>query len=442
MWAAAAGTRPRRRRLDGDLRKGRQLGVEAGHQRRSAGRHAQELRGSGRAVYRGKFAGKITVHPDDTFSADQIRVDIQHPSTLTDEGKTPGSPATTCCQPTPAAARSSPSANRMGLPRTCSISGSTPSRAAARRSTSAPAFSVRPNCGQPTSPPASGTRSHCTCCGRRTRRPAPSTSGSTACRSSRRRTPRPRPTTNSLFFQTGLHRRKIYNVTTTDTLYFDDFIEADAMADAGIAAPTPDNGTGGTGGAAGMGGAAGAGGGSAAGAGGSSSPLGGAGGIVGSAGTTSSGAASGGMTTSTGGTGPLPTAGTSGTRRPAPARRPSAPTPTPAAAHSLRAVKPRGRRCSPPSSSAQAHSVVALANATEPITGTGPGHRYQAAARQPYGTTTLGGSLKSFFGSSAAAKRSRAIETSTKSMASLLATCSSPALASSGLPCAWRAIAA
>src|SRR5882762_10141617 len=41
----------------------------------------------GEQVYTGKFAGKITVHPDDTFTFGQNRVDIQHPSTLTAEGK-------------------------------------------------------------------------------------------------------------------------------------------------------------------------------------------------------------------------------------------------------------------------------------------------------------------------------------------------------------------
>src|SRR4051812_27116473 len=42
----------------------------------------------GEQVYRGKFAGKITVHPDDILPPyNQDRVDIQHQSTLTGEGK-------------------------------------------------------------------------------------------------------------------------------------------------------------------------------------------------------------------------------------------------------------------------------------------------------------------------------------------------------------------
>src|SRR5438477_2286075 len=40
----------------------------------------------GEQVHTGKFACKITVHPDDTFNG-QDCVDIQHQSTLTAEGK-------------------------------------------------------------------------------------------------------------------------------------------------------------------------------------------------------------------------------------------------------------------------------------------------------------------------------------------------------------------
>jgi len=98
---------------------------------------------------------------------------------------------------------------------------------------------------------------------------------------------------NTLFFQTGLHRKDPANFD--DTIYFDEFIEADAEADAKIAAPTVETGTGGTGGmggAGGMAGAAGAGGGSAAGAGGSGgSSAGGTGGATSTAGTSSGGVA-------------------------------------------------------------------------------------------------------------------------------------------------------
>lgn len=40
----------------------------------------------GEQVYMGQYAGKITVHPEDTFTFEQNRVDIQHQSTLTAEG--------------------------------------------------------------------------------------------------------------------------------------------------------------------------------------------------------------------------------------------------------------------------------------------------------------------------------------------------------------------
>src|SRR5260221_6817525 len=58
---------------------------------------------------------------------------------------------------------------------------------------------------------------------------------------------------NTLFFQTGLHRKDPANFD--DTIYLDEFIQSDSLANAGIAAPTPDpaGGSGGTG----MGGAAG-----------------------------------------------------------------------------------------------------------------------------------------------------------------------------------------
>jgi len=93
---------------------------------------------------------------------------------------------------------------------------------------------------------------------------------------------------NTLFFQTGLHRKDPANFD--DTIYFDEFIEADTMVDAKIAAPSAD--PAGTGGIGGMAGTAGAAGGSAAGAGGGGNPGGGSttGGSASSAGTSSGGA--------------------------------------------------------------------------------------------------------------------------------------------------------
>jgi len=111
---------------------------------------------------------------------------------------------------------------------------------------------------------------------------------------------------NTLFFQTGLHRKD--PAEFTEVIYFDNFIEADSQADAAIAAPTPDP-SGSVGGAGGVAGAAGAGGGSTAGAAGSNSPTGGTAttGGANTAGTTTGGApisagTSGSATTSTAGT--------------------------------------------------------------------------------------------------------------------------------------------
>ncbi|HTA38566.1 MAG TPA: heparin lyase I family protein [Candidatus Acidoferrales bacterium] len=102
-----------------------------------------------------------------------------------------------------------------------------------------------------------------------------------------------KPDGNSLFFQTGLHR--ILPQNFVDTIYFDDFLEGDTLADAQIAAPVqpgsiPDagtdaNGTAGASGTAGSSGASGASG--TAGASGAS----GFAGTSGSAGTTQTGSA-------------------------------------------------------------------------------------------------------------------------------------------------------
>ncbi|HVZ71790.1 MAG TPA: heparin lyase I family protein [Polyangia bacterium] len=112
-----------------------------------------------------------------------------------------------------------------------------------------------------------------------------------------------KPNANDLYFLTGLHR--VLTQPYTETIYFDDFIEADAQSDIKIGAPTdgtPDGGaTGGSdgGGTAGNGGSTGAGG--AAASGGTT----GDGGSTTTGGTTGSAAgstgSSGGATGSTGG---------------------------------------------------------------------------------------------------------------------------------------------
>ena len=110
--------------------------------------------------------------------------------------------------------------------------------------------------------------------------------------------------TNDMFFQTGLHR--VLMQPYTETLYGDDFIEADAMDDIKIAAPhpigavEPDGGAGATG-AAGAGGAAGSAGAAGTGAAGSGVVT-GAAGATGAAGSASTGAA--GATTGTAGSSP------------------------------------------------------------------------------------------------------------------------------------------
>ena len=102
-----------------------------------------------------------------------------------------------------------------------------------------------------------------------------------------------KPDGNDLFFQTGLHR--ITPMNFTDVIYFDDFIEADTLADAKIAAANPNGGGSATDGGAGASGGAGAGGaagsGGTAGAGGSNATGAGGGSATGAAGSASTGAA-------------------------------------------------------------------------------------------------------------------------------------------------------
>src|SRR5258708_4953442 len=54
-----------------------------------------------------------------------------------------------------------------------------------------------------------------------------------------------KPDMNTLFFQTGLHRRLRPPGNIVDTIYFDDFVEADSFADAAVAAPIQPGGDGG-----------------------------------------------------------------------------------------------------------------------------------------------------------------------------------------------------
>jgi MYXO-CTERM domain-containing protein len=102
-----------------------------------------------------------------------------------------------------------------------------------------------------------------------------------------------KPDGNPLFYQTGLHRRNTYQFT--DTIYFDDFSEGDAEADMHIAVPGTSGSDGGAGGSTGAGGSADAG--SSTGAGGSSGATGAAGSApTGAAGSSTTGAAGSGTT--------------------------------------------------------------------------------------------------------------------------------------------------
>lgn len=96
---------------------------------------------------------------------------------------------------------------------------------------------------------------------------------------------------NTLFFQTGMHRSEVG--AFTETVYIDNFIEADSMADAQIMAPVMAGGAGGAGGTAGS---AGAGGTAMAGGAGAGGAAGGMGGMT-AAGTAGTPAAAGSMGT-------------------------------------------------------------------------------------------------------------------------------------------------
>jgi hypothetical protein len=259
----------------------------------------------GEKVYAGMFAGKITCHTDDKFSADQVRVDIQHQSTLTDEGENMWlsghyfMPADAGGREEFAFFESNTSfQNVMDFWFDKKAGGGTTinfgtgflgqnklwtadfTTGAWHQVALHVLWSTDQNKGLVDV----------------------WFDGQQVVTAAKAKT---KADGNSLFFQTGLHRRNLYNVTTDDTLYLDEFIEGDSMADIEIGAPMSNPGGGGSGGSS-AGGAAGAGGGSSAGAAGSSSSPGGTGGTAPSAGTSSGG------TVSTAGTGGAPS-GTGGT---------------------------------------------------------------------------------------------------------------------------------
>ena len=264
----------------------------------------------GEQVYRGKFAGKITLHPDDLFGQyNQDRVDIQHQSTLTGEGKDMWisghymMPEDAKVRDEIAFFESNTSFQNVmdfwvdakaggGMTINFGVGFLGATKLWTADFTKGVWHQVAIHVLWSTNAQTGSVDVWF--------------DGAQVVTAAKAKT---KADGNTLFFQTGLHRKDPANFT--EVIYFDDFIEADSMADAGIAAPMPEMGGGGTG-AGGMAGAAGAGGGSAAGAGGSSSPTGGS--ATGGTASTA-GAASGGVPSSagTGGSPTMPTAGTATT---------------------------------------------------------------------------------------------------------------------------------
>jgi MYXO-CTERM domain-containing protein len=270
----------------------------------------------GEQVYTGKFACKITVHPDDLFGQYvQDRVDIQHKSTLTDEGKDTWV------------------SGHYMMPANAGVRNEFAFWESNVTSQNIMDFWVEPKAGGGTTvnfgvgflgatklwtADFSIGKWHQVAI--HVHWSVDKTKGSidvwfdgqqvvTAAKA------QTKPDTNTLFYQNGLHRKVMENFT--DTLYFDDFIEADTMAEAQIAAPVQpgavaDAGTdavdaGGNGGGGGAGAGAGGGGGTT----GAAGVTGAAGNATGAAGGTVTGAA--GQTT--GAAGATGAAGTTGPGR-------------------------------------------------------------------------------------------------------------------------------
>jgi hypothetical protein len=247
----------------------------------------------GEKVYSGNLACKITVHPDDTFTFNQNRVDIQHPSTLTDEGKDSYlsghymMPADAQVRNEIGFYESNKSfANAMDIwvaPKVGAGGGTTINFAIGFLPTNASwtadfkagvwhQVAIHVHWSQT----ATTGYADIWLDGVKT---VPMLKGKT------------KPNADTLFYQTGLHRKLTSN--NTDVIYLDDFIEADTEAEIMIAAPgaPSDGGTSGDAtGAAGTSGAAGTGGAAGSGAAGTSGAAGsGAAGATGAAGTGAAG---------------------------------------------------------------------------------------------------------------------------------------------------------
>ncbi len=218
----------------------------------------------GERVLSGKFAGKIVVHPDDTFTFNQNRVDIQHPSTLTDEGKDMWL------------------SGHYFMPEDAKVRNEIGFFESNVSFQNVMDFWVEPKQGGGTTinfgvgflgetklwtadftPNAWHQLAIHVLWSTDAQKGTVDVwfDGAQVVTGHKRKT---KADANTLFYQTGLHRKDIAQFT--ETIYFDDFIEADSMVDVKIAKPAAPGGggAGGAGGAAGAAGAAGAGGGGGA----------------------------------------------------------------------------------------------------------------------------------------------------------------------------------
>jgi hypothetical protein len=250
----------------------------------------------GEQVYMGQYAGKITVHPEDTFTFEQNRVDIQHQSTLTAEG------ADTWIS------------GYYYLPEDAKVRNNLGFFESNESYQNVMDFWVEPKQGGGTSLvfgvgflgdtvlwTGDFTAGVWHQIAIHVHWSTNEQMGSVdfwldGMQVVTGETAKTKADGNTLFFQTGMHRSEVGQFT--ETVYIDNFIEADSMADAQIMAPAM---AGGAGGAGGMAGSAGAGGTAMAGGGGVAGAAGGMGGMTagGSAGTP----AAAGNTGTMGGTG-------------------------------------------------------------------------------------------------------------------------------------------
>jgi MYXO-CTERM domain-containing protein len=273
----------------------------------------------GEQVYSGSLACKVTVHPDDTFTFGQNRVDIQHKSTLTAEGKD-SYLSGHYMMPADAMVR-----NEIGFYETVSSSSNAMDIWVAPKTGGGTtinfAIGFLPDKASWTADFKAGVWHQI---GIHVHWSQTATVGYVdmwldGVKTVTMLTGKTKPDANALYYQTGLHRRNTYQVT--DTIYFDDFYEGDAEADMHIAAPSAggDGGmTSNDGGAAGAGGGVGATGAAGAGSGGTTGAAGSAGatgstGAAGSASTGAAGATGAAGVGSTGASGSVGSTGTAGT---------------------------------------------------------------------------------------------------------------------------------